>query len=277
MSLQAFDENRYKPLPRHAGEYRRLVKRGFENMKEKSTVICGTARNVQAFMATTVARVEALGSMFGDYAVLVFENDSTDETLPLLKAWADANPRVVILTERRDDPVNPGTRCPDRATRMATYRNKYLDFIRENMSNYSHVAVADMDLPDGWSYEGAANTFGHVGWDFVGSNGIMYIAAPKKPVRCVHFDAWAFRQLGHPEPHKPQEVNPLQFVRGQPMLPMHSCFGGLGFYNMKAFLSSRYEGGDCEHVPFHTGMRNAGHGKIYMNPSQMVLYGTRNY
>lgn len=272
-----FAENKYPAAPRHTKEYKRLVARGYTEMKIHSTVICGTARNVLNTLPTTIARVEKLGSLFGDYVVVVFENDSTDGTVEGLQAWAAANQKVNVLTESRNDPVNPGTRCLARADRMALYRNKYHDYIVSNLTMYEYVLVVDMDLPEGWSYDGIANTFGHRNWDFVGSNGMLIVQPPNKPVRIAHFDAWAFRHINHPEPHKPQEINPLQFGRGQPMLPVLSCFGGVGVYRTPAFISSRYAGGDCEHVPFHLGMRNAGFNKTYMNPSQIVSYGVRNH
>jgi hypothetical protein len=77
--------------------------------------------------------------------------------------------------------------------------------------------------------------------------------------------------------HKANEVNPLQLKRGEPLIPMESCFGGLGIYRMDALLSSMYVGGDCEHVPLHRGLKAAGYSRIFLNPSQIVLYGTRNW
>jgi hypothetical protein len=41
---------------------------------------------------------------------------------------------------------------------------------------------------------------------------------------------------------------------------------------MAAFKQGRYAGGDCEHVTMHRSLREAGHGKIYVNPSQVVIY-----
>ena len=56
------------------------------------------------------------------------------------------------------------------------------------------------------------------------------------------------------------------------MLPVFSSFGGLGVYKTKALISSRYSGNDCEHVPLHVGMREAGFLNIYLNPNQITLY-----
>jgi hypothetical protein len=59
------------------------------------------------------------------------------------------------------------------------------------------------------------------------------------------------------------------------LLPVYSCFGGLGLYRMPAWLSARYGGGDCEHVELHRSMRAASYGRQYLNPSQIALYGRK--
>jgi len=44
---------------------------------------------------------------------------------------------------------------------------------------------------------------------------------------------------------------------------------------MPAWLAARYEGGDCEHVPLHREMRRLGYGRLFLNPSQIALYGRK--
>jgi hypothetical protein len=70
-------------------------------------------------------------------------------------------------------------------------------------------------------------------------------------------------------------VNYFVWRRGEPLQPVYSCFGGLGVYRMRAFLSSRYAGSDCEHVALHRGMREAGFDRLFLNPSQLVFYGRK--
>lgn len=54
----------------------------------------------------------------------------------------------------------------------------------------------------------------------------------------------------------------LVLRRGEPLLPVESCFGGLGLYRMAAFLSAEYGGGDCEHVVFHQRLRRSGFDRL---------------
>src|SRR5262249_17362150 len=117
-------------------------------------------------------------------------------------------------------------------------------------------------------------TFGHDGWDFVGSYGLItasrHEAYPPGTLR--HFDTWAFRAVGHPAAHSTPELRWLRFERGDPLLPVWSCFGGMGVYRMACLHAVEYDGGDCEHVVLHQRLRAAGFDRLFLNPSQVVLY-----
>ena len=64
----------------------------------------------------------------------------------------------------------------------------------------------------------------------------------------------------------------LRLNRGEPWLPVESCFGGLGVYRMDCMLAGDYAGTDCEHVAFHQQLQRLGKQRLYLNPSQLVLY-----
>lgn len=247
-------------------------------MARSKVVICGLARNVEHILQTNIQRVEKLASLFCYYAVTVYENDSTDATPELLQAWSRANPRVLAVSVDRGDPVNPGTRCLDRATRMATYRNELRRrILAEKQTKWaSHIIVIDLDLPGGWSYDGIASSFGvpTETWDFMGSNGLLLRDYGGKSNVLVYFDVWAFRPHGSDAPQRPEVINPKRWRRGEDLVPVNSCFGGLGIYRSQAFERCSYDGSDCEHVPFHRKMREAGMGRIFMNPSQITLYSS---
>ena len=45
---------------------------------------------------------------------------------------------------------------------------------------------------------------------------------------------------------------------------------------MNAILSATYSGWDSEHVPLHQAMRKNGFNRMFINPSQIALYGRRH-
>jgi len=270
-----FPENDY-PCPEPLrGEYRDFVERGLERMRTRSAVICGLARDVREALPSTTACIERFGSMFGQSSVILYENDSEDGTLEYLRTWEASRPNVTILSEKLERARWKSIRDPDRASDMADYRNRYLDAALERHGEHDFLIVLDTDLPGGFSFEGVAHTFGCDDWDMMGSNGMQRRTLPDGREFVVHFDAWAFRDVDHAHPHAYGEIGPRRYVRGEGRVRVWSCFGGLGIYRMEALRSgTRYAGGDCEHVGLHFGMRERGYDRIYLNPSQIVVYPT---
>jgi hypothetical protein len=138
------------------------------------------------------------------------------------------------------------------------------------------VILLDTDLHGGWSYDGVANTYGHIGWDFVGAYGLIFRRVGWAPNRLAHYDAWAYRKDLAFTPLTTKQVNAIHFRRGEPLQAVSSCFGGLGVYTMPAYLAGRYDGWDVEHVTFHRELHRRGFGRTFLNPSQIVLYGRKH-
>jgi hypothetical protein len=244
-------------------------------MRSRSVAICGIGRDVARTFPAFVARVERLGAMFRAYHAVFYENDSTDETPGLLKAWAETNPAIHVISERRGDPRFGSVRSLVRATALAAYRNRCREKILADFAGDDNVIVVDMDLEGGWSEEGIAHTFGHDDWDFVGSFGLRPGTDHRNPwQKPVHYDIWAYRIPGHEDPRPIPQVQTLPLRRGDPLQPVWSCFGGLGIYRMQCFRAASYSGDDCEHAAFHRTLRRQGFDRLYLNPSQIVIYET---
>jgi hypothetical protein len=270
-----FPERRFSPHADGSESYFAAVKSGRTAMRQARTVICGLARNIASHLPSTMARIERLGSMFADYRVLVYENDSIDATPAILNRWAETNQRVTAISQRRGKEQHGSVRCPKRGNDMAEYRNRCQQIVADRWADFDYVCLLDMDLVGGFSYEGIAHSFGSQPWDAVGSYGIIYQRRKLDLNRSLHYDVWAFRHFGSYEELDGTEGNLMSWQRGETLVPVYSCFGGLGLYRMPAWLSARYSGGDCEHVGLHRQMRARGYDRQYLNPSQIVLYGRK--
>jgi hypothetical protein len=209
--------------------------------------------------------------MFADYRVVIYENDSQDETVGILRAWQQQDPKVTILSEVLHAPRWGSIQSLERTAQLAAYRNRYRELAIERFHDFDFIVVVDTDLL-GWSYDGSANTFGLFGWDAVTARGnTIWHGRP------AFYDGWAFRALDHPEVHTEEaEIRSMVFPRGTPPVPVLSSFSGLGVYTMQAMRAARYGGTDCEHVVLHRNMRAAGFGSIFMNPSLITLYPDRH-
>jgi hypothetical protein len=224
-------------------------------------------------LPSLAARIERLGGMFGDYRVVIYENDSLDGTLGYLWAWQQENRRIDVLSDIRDSRSWGQVRDLERMAQMAACRNRYLDHALASHADFDYFVVLDTDMPEGFSYDGIAHTCGQDDWDAVGSNGVLFLPYGSFARTPMFFDAWAFRREGEDQAESFDEINRLAFRRGEPLVPVWSCFGGLAIYRMEAIRSgARYGGGDCEHVVLHRQLRERGFGRQFLNPSQFALY-----
>ena len=115
-------------------------------MRTHRVVIAGLARDIAGILPKTIERIERLGRLFNDYRAVIYENDSADPTRDMLQNWSDRNPRVCVVSEDRDDPVNLPSRCLSRAARMAYYRDHCQQIIARDYARFDHVILVDTDL-----------------------------------------------------------------------------------------------------------------------------------
>jgi hypothetical protein len=271
--LADFNESRFPCDPSVQQEYERRVILGRERMSRATAVFCGLARDVREALPGMSARIEQLGAALRDYRVVIYESDSRDGTLGYLWAWQQENPRVDVLSDMLGKQRWGQVQDRERMIHMADCRNRYLAHALREYAEYQYLIVLDTDLPEGFSYDGVANTFGQDGWDVVGSNGLLFHSYGSYSRAPMFFDAWAFRRPGETHVQPYAVVNQLSFRRGDPLVPVWSCFGGLAIYRMECFRGgTRYGDNDCEHVVLHQRLREQGFDRQFLNPSQMVLY-----
>ena len=268
-------------------DYNDKVIRGRHVMEQSTVAIAGICRDIEDHLPLNVFRVEMLGEMFKDYRVYLYENDSEDGTVKILQRWKDSNERVDFVSESLGTRRHTNERNSNRMFKLAECRNKNLEMIDYH---FDYIILIDLDLSGGWSYEGICNSFGYEGWDFIGSNGLLYgtvdennnITEEGDPTTVgfgkVYYDTWAYREIGHTGVMDSEEIGHKDFKRGEPMKRMVCCFGGLGIYPYNvAKCGAKYDGPDCEHLHFHLDLINRGYSRMYLNPSQITLYSPTDY
>lgn len=271
-----FPEEAFPPAPDTAAAYFATCRRGAARMARLRVAVTGLARNLAPVLPLTIRRVERLCNLFADARVVIYENDSTDGTKLLLRQWAAENPRVHVVLDDCHDPRNPPTRCLARAERMARYRDRCQRVILDRCGDFDAVIVADLDVIGGWSLDGVRNSFGHDDWDFVGSNGLIYRREGLSINSTRQYDMWALRFDADLTPLPTKSGRRYAYPRGAALVPVTSCFGGLGIYAMNAYRAGRYGPADTEHAVFHRELIRRGFGRLFLNPSQILVYGRRH-
>lgn len=218
-----------------------------EKIHEK-VLICGVCRDVATRLPYSAYIVETIGKMFDDYQILIYENNSIDETPDILKSWKTRNSKLWYLSENLsyDELKSTIINTYDDGKffipeQIARARNIVLEkALSDEYENFDYVIWMDLDFVRDPDYNGFIDTFNsEIKWDAVFAYGV--------DPRFIHWDWYAFRnQIG---PLGPELLGdwwwknmPRQFFLrpSDPWAPVFSAFGGCGIYRKKAIKNCRY-------------------------------------
>lgn len=249
-------------------------------LKDLSVIFCGITRDNAREIQAVLRSIDETGNLFGDYATVVFENDSTDATRDLLCAWRDSSShKVKLICETHYINKRPNLQF------LAYCRNRYLQEINKpEYDSFTHVIMVDFDMAYGWPPGSIINSFRHSEWDVMAANGIFTSMGHM-------WDAFAFRTEELNEPYSSAKYGPIEnfwplintdrYHRIYPPtmrpFPVLSAFGGLCIYRKEVLSGIGYDEAseDCEHVSLHASIRARG-GRIYMNPAMLIKYNHFN-
>ena len=93
-------------------------------------------RNVGQYIRKGLADIDRCGAKFRSYVVILYENDSTDDTRSILERYKKKNYHYIFENDVQE---------PLRTMRLAHGRNKVLNHMRQISHNYDYFVVLDMD------------------------------------------------------------------------------------------------------------------------------------
>ncbi len=214
-------------------------------------LICGVCKNVDKQLNQTISIVESIGSMFEDYRVIVYENNSTDLTPSMLKQWTFHNSKISAFSENIEKSVlsqsiincdfDPRTKDDlFRPELIARARNIVLEkAMSEEYENYPYIIWMDFDFKIFPNLEGIKEVFlSAKEWDAVFANGILVNNGD-------FYDWYALRDTTWPL--GPEVVGDDWWYGKQRSLdlnsdwyPVYSAFGGCGIYKRSSLKGCRY-------------------------------------
>lgn len=271
------------------------IKSGRKHFSQTRVIICGLIRDRQSLVKRLEEQLSSLGKLFADYAIVIVENDSKDNTRYELIQWAKRNSHVHVIG--CNNQVNNIQSCNlslpptikhisqmNRIEKMVQLRNLYLDYIDHHhlLSRFDYVLVEDFDLTSLTYINGLFSTGFHLDHDptidAICSNGILY----------NHFFGNLFYWNTYFDPYAHRdEINQYwsmnynefwstifrQYPCDEHLIPVQSCFSGRTIYRYQSIRGKRYrtyfdrnQQAICEHVGFHENLR-----KVYLN-SEMIFY-----
>jgi len=257
MIRHRFPEDLFPPINRK--QWNLSIDMGYQLLIESDLCLVGLARNIEYALELNLIRIDYLRTLCKSLRWVIVTNGNSDRTLEVLENYARKDDLILSLDDDRTQ--HASVVSEERYRDMAFYRNQYVPHL-----GGEYTIVYDLDILGGFSYDGLANSFIQFKGDMIGSNGIIYQNGMR-----LYYDALAFRRLGKKGPHDTTEINLLNYTRGEDLIRVQSCFGGLGIYKTESLVKSEYQAWDCDHVTINKNL------ECYLNPSQIILYSDNPY
>jgi hypothetical protein len=270
-------------------------------MKSLNVIIYGTIRDIEEHFTKSFANIYLLCKLFNKVYIIIFENDSSDNTRNLLTSWSKFN--NVNITKHIILENNLTNKIPLRATRLAYCRNKILNHIFENNLDKTYQYAIHCDLDDRfWSldYESICNCFQYElnTWDAMFPINKNY----------SYYDYWALRcnqtwfnknifscQIENNDNYNQYENHISEFSsflknNKNSLINVNSAFNGIGIYKLKSLQNCKYNANffcnnckgkkqgcyeDNDHIGLHRDMIFNNY-KLFIN-TKMVLENNKKY
>lgn len=275
-----------RPSDEFITQYNKYINRGKQYLLSKKIAFLGLARNVEKTLPEAVQKLTKLGQTAKAYKIIIFENDSTDETKKLITSLSRTNNNIIGLLSDLNRPQFGPVQDIDRTTALAEYRNHLKDYVKNHLLDYDFIIVTDLDFVD-FSVDGCYNSFGWMSSrydviDAIAGNSYEYKHCVSSDYKSLwNYDSWAFRytwwnQLPMLDSTKYSSMLWFGFFImpiGSPIIPVNSAFGGMTIYKTEQFVQGLYEGYDCEHVCFHYNLKKTLPSfQLVVNPSQVMVF-----
>lgn len=266
---------------------------GKKNVMDKRIVIGLLTKNGIKHIAKVKKKLDLFVQYFADYRVLIFENDSTDNTREILNEWSQIDPKVILLDCSKlgsedcklnmQDPKSGGYTSFSRSEKMAFLRQQILNEVQSTYSLWDYFCIFDFDLSGAFFIDGFLTTFAKSNWDMVFGNGLTFTPLPFLHAKPFVYDCFAF--VGeHQNYQSSSEISHFfscnkileKYIRKMKWCPSRSGFNGIAIYKIASLKNASYtpqKNLRCEHVFLHVSMAQNGHDKIYFNPSMILFPG----
>jgi hypothetical protein len=280
----------YPPEP-FAELYQKRYAEGMARLAHSKVAFVGLARNCAVRLAENLGRLEYLVRSCKSWALHIEENDSTDQTLEVLQAFAEVHKQATFTSQTLGREHYGAEFAGRRTIALAEYRDACQRWVRDCAADADYVIVIDWDQWGGWSHTGLLNG---IGWlvEMPGAYGMASVSLVEHPVMTIgedkkpaitkgwlQYDCWALRGIGQPDCYwddytaglggwKHQWIPPV----GSEPVVVASAFGGLCIYRTEDYLLATYDGTtDCEHTAAHRSIARKTGKRLYINPSQRTV------
>lgn len=201
--------------------------------------ICGPVKNCGPFLDKVLSNIEKIGSIFDDYRIVLFYDNSNDDTLAKLKKYNEKNDKLYLY-------INKKPLSKFRTHNIAIARNFCLSFVRQNKETFPYFIMMDMDDPNAKdiNIEVLKNHLKREDWD-----GLSFNTWPR------YYDIWglsiypfcfSYNHFNNNYHYhyviRKYVMNKLEKLKPGELLPCISSFNGFSIYRTSKFMNTYYDG-----------------------------------
>jgi hypothetical protein len=246
---------------------KKFVQRGKEIALNKKIILCGLCRDIESVISKNINFCEQIGSQFYDYRIILFENDSKDNTRNIISEYSKKNSKIILL----DCPnvidckfgdkkmYDYGSLSLTRMSKMAYFRNQYIDTIKKKFYDFDYVMMLDMDIEGYFNMDGLMEVISKEEWDIVFCNGRSPIPGTFGLYEGM-YDGLAYLDKEDSYENCQNEKSVwklLNVLLGMQFLKdkwnkVKSAFNGCGIYKMNVIKNITFPSNyNCEWIGFH--------------------------
>jgi hypothetical protein len=281
------DDSKLKP--KKTVKYLTDISEGYKIMKNTRIIISGLFKDSAKKFPLFKKRINNLSKYFKDLHIVIFENDSSDNSRMLLLDWERTQPNVHIIKLldndfcllKRKSAVLYGTLNDRRMRMMSEYRNYIKQYVDLYYSDFDYFTMIDTDTAGPFMVDGLAHSFSTqstLNWDMISANGrtgLLFTLGSFKyydPLSLYNYD----KNKSYNTMNIINIIHYLDSIENDP-IKVDNAFGGFAIYKMSSVKNVSYIPADgkyiCEHTIFTNNMKLNGHSKFYIDPKLIYLVG----
>lgn len=261
-----------------------------KNANIKTSIsICGCAKNVANYLPKNLKLLLDISNIFEKSQIVIYENNSTDNTLKILKKYEKEYKHFNVISENIKDVPRLGNFSP-----RTTYLSRGRNMLLQASKDFEHMLMIDLDdviskLNINSFYNIFSKEVSSLNWAGLGFNqiGNYYdLWALRTYDNLCNSDCWnnkycfgwkykiyRTRYSTNIIKKVPSPFPVINFLLNKGPIKVKSCFGGTTIYKTKYIKDCIYYGIDewnktdiCEHVPFNLQIINKNQGNLYILP-----------